>query len=119
MPQSGPRGWPRTDLRKRVTPASATAAAKIVPGGTETVWPLTRSWMRSLMGPKVIWQDRAVLVTKTVTSPGSVTIGRTFGRAFTVVDSKEYQELRGFYQKVAAADQQQLVLTRAPAEKGN
>ena len=68
---------------------------------------------------QIIWQDRAVLVTKAVTAPGSVTIGRTFGRAFTVVDPKEYQDLRGFYQKVAAADQQQLVLIRTPAPKGN
>ncbi len=68
---------------------------------------------------KVAWQDHAVLVTRTVTAPGSVTIGRTFGRAFTVIEPNEYQDLRGFYQKVAAADQQQLVLTLSSAPKGN
>ena len=68
---------------------------------------------------KVAWQDHAVLVTKTAVAPGNVTLGRTFGRAFTVVESKEYQDLRAFYQKVAAADQQQLVLTTAPSPKGN
>jgi len=68
---------------------------------------------------QVAWQDHAVLVTKTAVAPGNVTLGRTFGRAFTVVDPKEYQDLRAFYQKVAAADQQQLVLTSAPSPKGN
>jgi hypothetical protein len=40
-------------------------------------------------------------------------------RGFTFAKAEEYQDLRGFYQKVAAADQQQLVLTSAPAAKGN
>jgi hypothetical protein len=40
-------------------------------------------------------------------------------RAFTLVKPEQYQDLRGFYQKVAAADQQQLVLTATPAGKGN
>jgi hypothetical protein len=40
-------------------------------------------------------------------------------RAFTIAKPEEYQDLRAFYQKVAAADQQELVLTRAPAAKGN
>jgi hypothetical protein len=68
---------------------------------------------------KIAWQDHAVLVTKAAAGPGNVTIGRTIGRAFTVIEPKEYQDLRGFYQKVAAADQQQLVLTLSPAPKGN
>jgi hypothetical protein len=46
-------------------------------------------------------------------------VGRTFGRYFTVIQPKDYQDLRGFYQKVASADQQQLVLTISPAAKGN
>jgi transglutaminase-like putative cysteine protease len=67
----------------------------------------------------VAWKDHAVLVTKIISAPGSVTVGRTLARAFTVAQPAEYQDLRGFYQKLAAADQQQLVLTRAPAAKGN
>ena len=44
----------------------------------------------------------------------------TLARAFTEAKPEEYQDLRGFYQKVAAADQQELVLTAtAPAAKGN
>jgi len=69
---------------------------------------------------QVAWKGHAVLVTKTVASSGTVTIGRTFGRFFTVIEPKEYQDLRSFYQKVAASDQSQLVLTTAAtAAKGN
>jgi hypothetical protein len=38
---------------------------------------------------------------------------------FTLLDPKEYSDLHDFYQKVAAADQQQLVLVRAPQARGN
>jgi hypothetical protein len=40
-------------------------------------------------------------------------------RAFTFAKPEEYQDLRAFYQKIAAADQQQLVLTAAQVAKGN
>jgi hypothetical protein len=36
-----------------------------------------------------------------------------------VAKPEEYQALRGFYQKVAAGDQQDLVLDAPPAAKGN
>jgi hypothetical protein len=69
---------------------------------------------------QIAWKDHAVLVTKTVTESGTVTVGRTFGRAFTVIEPTEYQDLRAFYQKVATSDQSQLVLTTAaPTAKGN
>jgi len=38
---------------------------------------------------------------------------------FVILDSKNYSDLHDFYQKVAAADQQQLVLTRTPIAHGN
>ncbi len=69
---------------------------------------------------KISWQSHAVFVTKTASAPGQITIARQLARAFTLAKPEEYQDLRGFYQKVAAADQAQLVLTKAPpAEKGN
>jgi hypothetical protein len=68
---------------------------------------------------KISWQGHALLINKTVSAPGQITISRMLARAFTLAKPEEYQELRGFYQKVAAADQQQLVLTAAPAPKGN
>ena len=63
----------------------------------------------------VPWQGHAVLQIKESTAGSDVTINRTFARAFTVLQANEYGALRDFYQKVAAADQQQLVLA-APAK---
>jgi hypothetical protein len=68
------------------------------------------------------WAGHALLVSKSVTQPGQITIGQSLSVAFTMAKPEEYQDLRGFYQKVAAADQEQLVLTPSPAAaagKGN
>jgi hypothetical protein len=69
---------------------------------------------------KISWAGHAIYVSKSVTAPNQITIARQLARAFSEAKPEEYQDLRGFYQKVAAADQAQLVLTRAPAAaKGN
>jgi len=68
---------------------------------------------------KVPWEGHAVLVIKSKTDPGAVTVTRTLARSFTLAANDDYPALRDFYQKVAAADQQQLVLTLTPAAKGN
>jgi hypothetical protein len=68
---------------------------------------------------KIPWTGHAVYATKSVAAPGQITIVRQLSRAFTFAKPDEYQDLRAFYQKVAAADQQQLVLTASPAAKGN
>ncbi len=68
---------------------------------------------------KVPWEGHAVLLTKFVAAPDRVTVTRTLARSFTFANLDEYPNLRGFYQKVAAADQQQLVLTISQAAKGN
>jgi len=66
------------------------------------------------------WTGHAVCITKTVSTPGRVVIARSLARAFTEAKPNDYEALRGFYQKVAAADQQELVLhDAAPAAKGN
>lgn len=67
----------------------------------------------------VPWEHHAVLATKTAVEPQQVTIIRQFSRAFTLLKPEEYSDLRAFYQKVAAADQQQLVLITSAAAKGN
>ncbi len=70
----------------------------------------------------ISWPGHALLVAKSATQPGQIVIGQTLSVAFTFLKPDEYQDLRGFYQKVAAADQEQLVLTNsaaAPAGKGN
>jgi hypothetical protein len=68
---------------------------------------------------KIAWEGHANLTTKSVAAPGQITIARILSRAFTFAKPEEYNDLRAFYLKIAAADQQQLVLTRAPAGKGN
>lgn len=68
---------------------------------------------------KIPWTGHAALVTKSKTDPGQITIARTLPRAFTIAKPEEYQDLRDFYRKVAAADQQQLVLAASQAAKGN
>ena len=68
---------------------------------------------------KFTWPSHAIFATKSVSTAGQVTIARQFSRGFTLAKPEEYQDLRGFYQKVATADQQQLVLTASPAGKGN
>jgi hypothetical protein len=68
---------------------------------------------------KISWPMHAILITKTVPSPDRIVVARSMARAFTFALASEYQDLRGFYQKVSASDQQQLVLTASAAAKGN
>jgi hypothetical protein len=67
----------------------------------------------------ISWPDHAVLMTKSLASADHIICARKMARGFTFASQKEYQDLRGFYQKVAAADQQQLVLTSSSTTKGN
>jgi transglutaminase-like putative cysteine protease len=61
------------------------------------------------------WPSHAALISKSVAQPGEITIRQTLLVGFTVAKPDEYQDLRAFYQKVAGADQEQLVLTMPPA----
>lgn len=64
---------------------------------------------------KIAWEGHAILNAKSVSAPGQITIARLLSRAFSTVKPEDYQALRGFYQKVAAVDQAQLVLSKSPA----
>ena len=66
-------------------------------------------------GVKIPWQGHAVMVTQTKIDPGKITIADMLAIGFTQAKPEEYQDLRSFYQKVAATEQEQLVLTTAPA----
>lgn len=69
---------------------------------------------------KIPWTGHAAYISKTTSAPDQISVSRTLARAFAVAKADEYQDLRAFYQKVAAADQQQLVFAAAPpAAKGN
>ena len=66
------------------------------------------------------WPQHAQMKISAANSGGAVTVSRVMAYNFTMLDAKEYADLHDFYQKVATADQQQLVLTRASvAVKGN
>jgi hypothetical protein len=59
------------------------------------------------------WESNAVFQLKLKADASSVTSARTLARGFTLLDAKDYAGLHDFYQRVATADRQQLVL--APA----
>jgi hypothetical protein len=70
----------------------------------------------------IAWPGHAVFVAKSKAGPGQIIIANSLAVAFTEAKPEEYQDLRGFYQKIAAATQEQLVLTTAAAAssgKGN
>jgi Domain of Unknown Function with PDB structure (DUF3857)/Transglutaminase-like superfamily len=67
----------------------------------------------------VPWPDHASLKIDSRATGNSVEIARTLAYNYTILDPKEYSDLHDFYLKVATADQQQLVLTRATAARGN
>lgn len=60
------------------------------------------------------WQGNAVMHISTKAAPDAVVVTRDLAHNFTIVDEKDYGALHDFYQKVAAADQQQIALVRAP-----
>ena len=62
----------------------------------------------------ISWPGHAVFISKSKRDSGTIVIGDRLADAFTLVKPEDYKDLRGFYQKVAAAAQQQLVLTSAP-----
>ncbi|MGB0063191.1 MAG: DUF3857 and transglutaminase domain-containing protein [Terracidiphilus sp.] len=62
----------------------------------------------------VPWQGHAVFILKSKPGSDQIEIQSTLARAFSQAKPEEYQDLRGFYQKVAAAEQAQLVLKIAP-----
>ena len=69
--------------------------------------------------PGASWPNHAVLKSATSTSADGVEVTRTLAYNFTLLRADEYGELHDFYQKVATADEQQLVLDRAPMAHGN
>jgi hypothetical protein len=80
--------------------------------------PVTYKVESSPAATTIPWEKRGAFGLKATVSGDSVTVDRVFVRGFSYVNPNEYDALRDFYQKVAAADQQQLVLTAAPATVG-
>jgi uncharacterized protein DUF3857/transglutaminase superfamily protein len=69
--------------------------------------------------PSAAWPDHAVLKIAAKTQGSDVIVGRLLVYNYTILAPKDYPSLHDFYQKVATADQQQVVLTRTPVAKGN
>ena len=69
----------------------------------------------ALQPANTTWPDHALLKISSSPSGSDVKITRSLAYNFTLLDPKEYPNLHDFYQKVAAADQQQLVLTASSA----
>jgi len=111
-------GHPFADQDKRLTPVDMHYGDLISDDITYQL-PPAMTVESAPQDDKIPWDGHAVLLIKSKTDPGQVNITRTFVRSFTFVATGDYQHLRNFYQKVAAADQQQLVLTASPAAKGN
>lgn len=68
---------------------------------------------------RVNWTGHAVFIAKSQSEPGKLTVAHSIARGFALAKADEYQDLRGFYQKIAAADQEQLVLSSTAVAKGN
>jgi len=68
-------------------------------------------------GLPINWSGKAVFQMKAAVTGNDVLVTRTLARAFTILGADEYSQLRGFYQGVAVADQQQLVLGMKPADQ--
>jgi Domain of Unknown Function with PDB structure (DUF3857)/Transglutaminase-like superfamily len=97
---------------KRLTPVDMRYGEKVV---DEMVYhfPPSLTVEGAPQDTKIPLKDMAIYATKTVVGPNQVTIADQMLRGFAVVKADEYADLRGFYQKIAAADQQQLVFTNA------
>jgi hypothetical protein len=61
------------------------------------------------------WEENAAYQLRSKVTADSITTARVLARGFTMIDAKEYGQLRDFYQKVAESDRQQIVLSEAPA----
>ena len=109
---------PFVDQEKRIEPVDMHYADQVTDQITIDL-PAGLSVEGAPQSAKVPWASRALLATNSVVNPNQVIIARQLTRGFTIVKPEEYRDLRDFYQKVAATDQQQLVLTASPSGKGN
>jgi hypothetical protein len=64
------------------------------------------------------WPGHAILATQIKADEDTVVLLRTLARAFTLAKPEEYQDLRNFYLKASATDQQQLVLSAVSDNAG-
>ncbi|MGA8741162.1 MAG: transglutaminase domain-containing protein [Terracidiphilus sp.] len=63
------------------------------------------------------WEENAAYQLRTKIEGSSITDARILARGFTLLDARDYDQLRDFYQKVVTADQQPLFLSASQASK--
>jgi hypothetical protein len=109
---------PFVTLEKRQTPIDVEYPEVV---GDEVTYALPAGYAVEGSGPTadVAWPGYAVLRIEPTFDGGRLEVKRTLEYNFTLLGANLYPELHTFYQKVATADQQQLVLTRTIAAKGN
>ena len=64
------------------------------------------------------WQENAAYQLRTKVAGDSVTAARVLARGFTLLDAKDYDQVRDFYEKVVTADQQKLVVAGSASPSG-
>jgi hypothetical protein len=103
---------------KRVAPIDLHYAEQVI---DDTVYHLPAGFtVESTPQPAQLpWAGRAQLVVKTASGEGTIEIKHVFARGFVLLDAKEYPALRSYYQTMATADQQQLVLVQNSGATGN
>jgi hypothetical protein len=67
----------------------------------------------------VSWPEHAILKVDAKVSGNDVIVTRNAAFNFSILPATDYGDLHDFYQKVATADQEPLVLTRTQVAKGN
>jgi hypothetical protein len=73
----------------------------------------------ALLQGNLSWPDHATLKIGSTVKGNAIEVVRVFAHNYSLLEPKDYNDLHDFYLKIAAADQQQIVLTRAAAAKGN
>ena len=71
----------------------------------------------TLQDANLKWEENAAYQLHTKVEGSSITDARILARGFTLLDARDYDQLRDFYQKVAATDQQTLVLSASQVSK--
>jgi hypothetical protein len=103
---------------KRATPVDV-HYAKLVQD--DVTYHLPEGYTIDSIPPKATttWSGHAQLKVTSQSTAKSVQVLRTLAYNYTLLGPKDYPDLHDFYQKVATADQQQIVLSRAVVAKGN
>jgi len=104
---------PFVDEEKRLEPVDMHFAERITDDVTYHL-PTGMTVEGAPQDTSVPWQGHAVFILKSKADAGQIEVVNTLARAFSEAKPEEYQDLRSFYQKVAAAEQAQLVLKIAP-----